>query len=50
METKVKNSSKLGYESVYNRIFKRLFDFTIALVAIIMLFPLILFFALAVLF
>ena len=49
METKVKNNSKLGYESVYNRIFKRCLDFTIALVAIIVLFPIILIFSLAVL-
>ncbi len=49
METKVKNNSKLGYESVYNRIFKRCLDFTIALVAIIVLLPLILIFSLAVL-
>lgn len=49
METKVKNNSKLGYESVYNRIFKRCLDFTIALVAIIVLFPIILLFSLAVL-
>lgn len=48
METKVKNNSKLGYESVYNRIFKRCLDFTIALVAIIVLFPIILIFSLAV--
>lgn len=48
METKVKNNSKLGYESVYNRIFKRCLDFIIALVAIIALLPLILVFALAV--
>ena len=48
METKVKNNSKLGYESVYNRIFKRCLDFTIALVAIIVLFPVILIFSLAV--
>ena len=49
METRVKNNSKLGYESVYNRIFKRCLDFTIALVAIIVLFPIILIFSLAVL-
>ena len=49
MESKVKNNSKLGYESVYNRIFKRCLDFTIALVAIIVLLPLILIFSLAVL-
>ncbi len=49
METRVKNNSKLGYESVYNRIFKRCLDFTIALVAIIVLLPLILIFSLAVL-
>ena len=48
METKVKNNSKLGYESVYNRIFKRCLDFIIALVAIIVLFPIILIFSLAV--
>lgn len=48
METKVKNNSKLGYESVYNRIFKRCLDFAIALVAIIVLFPIILIFSLAV--
>ena len=48
METKVKNNSKLGYESVYNRIFKRCLDFIVALVAIIVLFPIILIFSLAV--
>ena len=49
METKVKNNSKLGYKSVYNRIFKRGLDFTIALFAIIVLLPIILLFSLAVL-
>ena len=49
METKVKNNSKLGYKSAYNRIFKRCLDFTIALIAIIVLLPIILLFALAVL-
>ena len=49
METKVKNNSKLGYESAYNRIFKRCLDFSIALIAIIMLSPIILLFTLAVL-
>lgn len=49
METKVKNNSKLGYKSVYNRIFKRVLDFTIALIAIIVLLPIILLFSLAVL-
>ena len=49
METKVKNNSKLGYESVYNRIFKRCLDFIIALIAIIMLLPIILLFSLSVL-
>ena len=49
METKVKDNSKHGYESVYNRIFKRCLDFTIALIAIIVLFPIILLFSLAVL-
>ena len=49
METKVKGSYKHGYQSAYNRIFKRVLDFTIALIAIIVLFPLILLFALAVL-
>ncbi len=49
MKSNVKNNSKLGYKSTYNRIFKRCLDFTIALVAIIVLFPLILFFSLAVL-
>lgn len=49
METKVKNNSKHGYESVYNIIFKRCLDFTIALIAIIVLFPIILLFSLAVL-
>ena len=49
METKIKNNSKLGYESVYNRIFKRWLDFTIALIAIIVLSPVILLFSLAVL-
>lgn len=49
MESKVKNNSKLGYESIYNRVFKRYLDFTIALVAIIVLSPIILLFALAVL-
>ena len=49
METKLKNNSKLGYESVYNRIFKRWLDFVIALIAIIVLSPLILIFSLAVL-
>ncbi len=48
METRVKNNSKLGYESVYNRIFKRCLDFTIALIAIIVLLPIILLFSLAV--
>ncbi len=48
METKVKKNSKLGYESAYNKIFKRCLDFTIALVAIIVLFPIILIFSLAV--
>ena len=48
METKVKNNSKLGYESVYNRIFKRYLDFIIALIAIIVLLPIILLFSLAV--
>lgn len=48
METKVKNNSKLGYKSVYNRIFKRFLDFTIALIAIIVLLPMILLFSLAV--
>ena len=49
MKTKVKNNSKLGYKSAYNRIFKRFLDFTIALLAVIVLFPVILIFALAVL-
>lgn len=49
MESKIKNNSKLGYESVYNRIFKRCLDFTIALIAIIVLLPIILLFSLAVL-
>lgn len=49
METKVKINSKLGYKSVYNRIFKRCLDFVIALIAIIVLLPLILLFSLAVL-
>ena len=49
METKVKNNSKLGYKSVYNRIFKRGLDFIIALIAIIVLLPIILLFSLAVL-
>ena len=49
METKVKNNSKTGYKSLYNRIFKRCLDFTIALVAIILLSPIILLFSLAVL-
>ena len=49
METKVKNNSKLGYKSVYNRIFKRCLDFIIALIAIIVLLPIILLFCLAVL-
>ena len=49
MGTKVKNNSKLGYESVYNRIFKRCLDFIIALIAIIMLLPIILLFSLSVL-
>ena len=49
METKVKNNSKLGYKSIYNRIFKRCLDFIIALIAIIVLSPLILLFSLAVL-
>ena len=48
METRIKNNSKLGYESVYNRIFKRCLDFTIALIAIIVLLPIILLFSLAV--
>ena len=49
METKVKNNSKLGYKSIYNRIFKRWLDFIIALIAIIALSPIILLFSLAVL-
>ena len=49
METKVRNNSKLGYEGVYNRIFKRFLDFIIALFAIIVLLPIILVFSLAVL-
>lgn len=49
METKVKNNSKPGYESVYNRIFKRGLDFIIALIAIIVLLPIILLFSLSVL-
>ena len=49
METKVKNNSKLGYESVYNRIFKRWLDFTIALITILVALPIILLFSLAVL-
>ena len=49
MEAKVKNNSKLGYESVYNRIFKRWLDFIIALSAVIVLLPIILLFSLAVL-
>ena len=48
METRIKNNSKLGYESVYNRIFKRCLDFTIALIAMIVLLPIILLFSLAV--
>lgn len=49
MESKVENKSRLGYESIYNRIFKRCLDFTIALIAIIALSPVILAFVLAVL-
>lgn len=49
MQTKIKNNSKLGYESFYNRICKRCLDFIIALTAIIVLFPIILIFSLAVL-
>lgn len=49
METKTKNNSKPGYKSIYNRIFKRWLDFIIALIAIIVLLPLILLFSLAVL-
>ena len=49
MKTKVKNNSKLGYNTVYNRTFKRCLDFIIALAAIILLFPVILIFSLAVL-
>ncbi len=49
METKVKNNSKRGYNSIYNRIFKRCLDLIIALIAIIMLSPIILIFSLAVL-
>lgn len=49
METKVKNNSKPGYNGVYNRISKRCLDFSIALIAIIMLSPIILLFTLAVL-
>lgn len=49
METKVKNTSRLGYKSIYNRIFKRCLDFIIALIAIIVLSPIILIFSLAVL-
>jgi len=49
MKTKVKNNSKPGYQGVYNRIFKRCFDFIIALVAIIVLLPVIVIFSLAVL-
>ena len=37
MGTKVKTNSKPGYKSAYNRIFKRCLDFTIALIAIIVL-------------
>lgn len=49
MESKIKNNSKPGYNSIYNRMFKRYLDFTIALIAIIVLLPLILLFSLAVL-
>lgn len=49
MKTKVKNSSKPGYKSIYNKIFKRCLDFTIALIAIIVLLPVVLIFSLAVL-
>ena len=49
METKVKSNSKHGYNSIYNRIFKRCLDFIIALIAIIVLSPIILIFSLAVL-
>ena len=49
MKTKVKSNSKLGYKGIYNRIFKRCLDFTIALIAIIVLLPLILLFSLSVL-
>ena len=49
METKVKNNSKRGYNGIYNRIFKRCLDFIIALIAIIVLSPVILIFSLAVL-
>lgn len=48
METKAKNKDKLGYKSFYNRICKRCLDFIIALIAIIVLFPVILIFSLAV--
>ncbi len=49
MQLKTKNNSKPCYEGVYNRIFKRCLDFTIALVAIIVLLPIIVIFSLAVL-
>ena len=49
MKTKVKSNSKLGYKSIYNRIFKRCLDFIIALIAIVVLSPLIFLFSLAVL-
>lgn len=48
MEAKTKSNSKLGYESFYNRICKRCLDFIIALIAIIVLLPVILIFSLAV--
>lgn len=49
MDNKVKTKTNYGYKSVYNRIFKRWIDFTIALVAGVVLSPVILIFSLAVL-
>ena len=49
MEVKTTNNSKLGYTSIYNRIWKRCLDFVFALIAIILLFPIVLIFSLAVL-
>ena len=48
MKTAVKNNSRLGYKSFYNRRLKRCLDFIIALVAIVVLLPVVLIFSAAV--